>query len=408
MTQLTIRELGPIEPYAGARAGPTRGERKMHLKRVAVAVGFVVFAVAAGAAREALAVDYDWCAPIVVRPDQRLADTATCRSEWSDDEIAAGAEVVTVGDFTDVSSPVIPAPGRGCMPNPSHAANAVYVQRLRAARARVGGPPLRVVHLHRFDLVPAVYAALPGFDARMLSQTTKPWSQVTGFFDAARSAACATGCRWSDSWGGSTADVGRRIRDYIDASTGAGSFQRVVHYLVRPDGSHVYFPTAVIADLRSQSYRAWRVAEAREAIRVGGYDAIELNHKIHQYRGQHWIGSAAIPNVSAIDSTGDTYWTAQPTGYGYREYISGWSSLAAELRAAGVPYQVTISIRAWSGNSYDDPSTADYDEAEAIRGVIRSSVGALRSSSRYRASRRRVGAPASDCLRCKGVLQPDV
>lgn len=330
-----------------------------------------------GSAGDARALDYDWCAPIVVRPDQRFADAATCRSEWSDDEIAAGAEVVTLGDFTDVSSPVIAAPGRTCFPAPSHAANAVWVQRLRAARARVGGPPLRIVHLSRAELVPAAFAALPGFDARMLLQTTKPWSQVTGFFDADTSSVCAGGCRWSDSWGGNTSDLGRRVRDYVDASLGSGSFQRIVYYLARPDGKRVYWPTSAIADLRSQSYRAWRVAEAREALRVGGYDAIELSQKLAQNRGGHWIGSIGASNVAAVEAAADTYWTAEPTGYAYREYVSGWSSLAADLRAAGVPYNVTISVRAWTGNSYDDGSTTDYDEAEAIRGVIRGASSAL-------------------------------
>jgi len=320
----------------------------------------------------AAAANYDWCAPIVVRPDQRIVDTSSCTSIWNDADIASGANVVLLGDFTDVSHPVIKAPGRTCDSNPSHASNAAYVQRLKSARTAAGKPPLEIVHMHRFELVPATYAALSGFNAAHLLGTDRPWQQVLNFFDNDSSPDCVSaGCRWSDSWQGQTQlDAGQRIRDYIDRSLGTNAFQRIVYYLPRPPSNHVYYPTAAIANLQSAAYRAWRVAEAKEAIRVGGYTAIELNHKLPQYRMGHWIGLAGANDVTTLDAAGDTYWTAPPRGYAYAEYVDGWSKLAADLKANGVPYEVTIALRAWIGQSYDDPATPA-DEALAVRNVMK-------------------------------------
>jgi len=326
--------------------------------------------------REAQAVSYDWCAPVVVRPDMRIQNPSTCTSIWTDAEIGSGAEVVLLGDFTDVAQPVVTAPGRLCYPSPSHAANKPYVTRLRSARAAAGnGKPLYLVHMSRFDLVPYSFAALAPFDDAMLLTTDRPWSQVTGFFTGDQSAACAAGgCSWSDSWGG---DATRnpppyRLRDYIDRAGGAGRYQRVVQYLSRPDDPRIHWASSAIADLRNASYRAWRVAEAKAAIQVGGYDAIDLNHKLAQYRSAHWIDSPGIQDVASLNASGDTYWTAPPRGYGYSEYVQGWNQLARDLKAAGVPYEVTISWRAWGGNSYDDGATSIREDdliREALRGA---------------------------------------
>ncbi|CAG0991048.1 hypothetical protein MYXO_02402 [Myxococcaceae bacterium] len=324
-----------------------------------------------GAVLPARAATYDYCSGLVVRPDQRFVDASTCRSVYTDDEIAAGAEAVWMGDFTDVASPVIDAPVRTCFPKPSHASNAAYVKRLKDARAARGGGPLEIVHMHRFDLVPAVLMAQPPFRVSYLVGTTTPWSFVTDFFDKDTSAACLpSGCRWSDSWGGLPAkDAGVRLRDFIEREAGTGAQGRVVQYLTRPDGTDVYWPTAAIGDLRNPAYRAWRVAEAREALRVGGYTTVDLNHKLHQYRGQHWIGSARFRNVQAVESSGDTAWSAPAQGYGYQEYVQALAALASELRAAGVAYSLQIGLRGWKSNSYDDPSTPA-NEADLIRQIM--------------------------------------
>jgi len=318
----------------------------------------------------------DWCAPIAVHPDQRFVDTATCQSVYSDSEIAANAEAVMIGDFTDVAHPVVAAPPRTCDPTPSHTANSNYVGRLRAARAAVGGTPLEIVHLSRMDLVPTTFAALPGFAASYLTSTTRPWADVLGFFANDRSGPCATGlCRWSDSWGGDAVKdpPGGRLRDYIDRSGGTGRSETTVYYMARPGAPPlVYWPTAAIADLRNPAYRAWRVAEAKEAIRLGGYSAIELSHKLFQYREHaHWIGSPFAPNVDVLNASGDTLWTAPPTGYDYAEYVTGWSQLAADMRAANVPYTITITWRAWAADGMDDPATTSVNEAELIRAAMR-------------------------------------
>jgi hypothetical protein len=318
--------------------------------------------------------DYDFCSSAVIRPDQNFKDPSTCTRSYSDEEIAAGAEAVWLGDFTDVAHPVIPAPGRACMPSPSHASNAVYVNALKQARARVGGPPLWIVHMHRFELVPSTFAALPPFRASYLLRATKPFIDVTGFFANDRSPSClAKPCRWSDSWGGVEGhDVGNRLRDWIDRSGGANSYQSVDYYLARPDATNVFWATSVMANLTDPAYRAWRVAEAKEALNVGGYNLVDLNHKIPHYLfGPHAIGTSTFPNVASLQTQADTAWSAQPSGYGYPQYMQGLVSLARDLRAGGVPYSFIIALRAWTGNSFDDTSTPSVNEAELVREIMK-------------------------------------
>lgn len=316
------------------------------------------------------AAELDWCAPVAVRPDQYLRDAAACTPSFSDAELGASADVVLLGEFTDVASPTVAAPSRACTQSPSHAANAPYVQRLRAA-AR--GRPLAVVHMHRFELVPYTLADQPGFSSAHLLAATQSWAQVTGFFSNDRSGACgASGCRLIDSWKGLEGkDAGQRLRDFIDRSGGSGAYQRVVYYLARPDGTDVFYPTAALANLSNPAYRAWRVREAGASMGVGGYDAIDLNHKLHQYQAPHWIGTSGVRDVATLESRGDTFWTAQPVGYGYSTYVQGWHALAQEMRQAGVPYSVTIALRAWGGDSFDDKSTTSLNEADLVRDVLR-------------------------------------
>lgn len=318
----------------------------------------------------AAAAELDWCAPVAVRPDQYFRDPKACQGSYSDAELGAGADVVMIGDFTEVANPTVAAPGRTCAPSPSHAINAQYVQRLRNAAS---GRPLAVVHMHRFELVPYTFADQPSFSASQLLPATQSWSQVTGFFTNDTSGGCGSqGCTLLDSWKGLEGkDAGKRLRDLVDRSGGPGAYQRVVYYLARPDGTDAFFPTAVIANLGDPSYRAWRVQEAADALRVGGYDAIDLNHKLHQYQASHWIGSPGVKNVAMLESRADTFWTAQPVGYGYSAYVRGWHALAQDLRRAGVPYAMTIALRAWGGSSFDDKSTATVDEAELVRDVMR-------------------------------------
>jgi hypothetical protein len=73
-----------------------------------------------------------------------------------------------------------------------------------------------------------------------------------------------------------------------------------------------------------------------------------------------------VPDVAALNALGDTYFSAPPAGYGYPEYVEGWAALAADLRAAGVPYAVNLNAGVW-GTFYDDPATPDRDEARAIQ-----------------------------------------
>lgn len=313
---------------------------------------------------------FDWCSGIVSSPDQRWKDPRACVPFFSDEELVAGAEVLLIGEFTDVAEPKIPSPGRACEPNPTHATSAAFEKRLREARAAAGGPPIFFVHQHRFDLVSAQLAAQPGFDPAFLVRSARPFEEVEGFFAKESGAPCEGACRLSASWPNLEGkDAGRRLRDYIDAKAGEGAWRSAVYYLARPQGnSNVFGVTAAIADLGNAEYRAWRVAEAKKAFEVGGYDAIALNHKFHQYRdgAKHWIGGPEVPDVAALRATGDTYWTAPPASYGYGEYVAGWSALARELREAGVPYTVTLNAAHFTGDVFDDRSTPQ-NEAELIR-----------------------------------------
>jgi hypothetical protein len=351
---------------------------------LALLVGFA--GIAAGPDRVALALngaEYDWCSPIVVRPDQRFRGPSGCTPVWSAAEIASGAEAVLVGDFTDVSHPTIPMLTRQCTSNASHDTNAVYVQSLRAARAQTSNPPLRIIHMSRTELIPFTFAALPGFSASFLLETDRSWSAVTGFFSNDTSGACTTTpCSWSDSYTGDPQNnpAPRRLRDYVDASGGANKYQRIVYYLSRPTPP-VYWATSAIADLRNSQYRAWRVAEFKESLRVGGYDMVDLSHKLEQWQpGGWWFGAgspAGVTNVATLNAYNDTYWSAPPRGYGYSEYVQGWAQLGRDLRAAGVAYSVNVNLKAWTSNNYDDSSTTSVDEAALIREVMRGAKMAL-------------------------------
>jgi len=293
---------------------------------------------------------YDWCSEVVVRPDERFTETgSSCAPVWRDEEIASGAGVVLMGSYDDVSDARFAHPANSkCGWPTSHADNARYVAKLRALRG--SAPPLRFVHMHRFDVVADSLAALPGFRADFLLTTDRPWSDVMAFFASDRSPACgAEGCRWSDAYGAwEDRGKGTWLRDRIDAAGTPGRSKSAVYYLVR--GAQVqqhFWPTAVLADLRNPAYRAWRVGEARRAYDQGGYDAIALNQKFHQHFEPHWIGSAAIPDAAAVRAQGDdTFWSAPPRGYGLSEYMQGWIALAADLQAAGIPYAI-IDLPQW-------------------------------------------------------------
>lgn len=319
---------------------------------------------------------FDWCSEVVVRPDQRRKSVGSrCVSDWSDAAIADGAGLVLLGSGSDTSDPVFVHPTGPCGTPETHVENARFIARLRKLREGRGGAPLRFVHMHRFDLVFDTQAAQPGFDAAFLLSTDRPWSEVTGFFAKDRSPQCGrSGCRWSDAFG-AWEDRGRGtwLRDWIDQSGGPRRHQSVVYYLVRAEQvDRLFWPTAAIADLRNPAYRAWRVAAAKRAIEIGGYDAILLNQKFHQYQdGPHWIGGPKAPDVAALRKIGDdTLWSAPPRGYGYPEYVEGYAALAADLRAAGVPYAFEMPTWAWLERRADDPATPR-DEAQMIREAAR-------------------------------------
>jgi hypothetical protein len=309
-----------------------------------------------------------------VRPDERRREQgARCVAAWSDEQIAAAAEVVLIGSHNDVDRDnAATVPPTRCAFGETHRARRRYVDALREKRAKAGGAPLRVVHMTRFDLVSAALAAEPGFRADFLTRTDRPWSFVLDFFAADRSPLCGTdGCRWSHAIGAwEDRFQGAWLRDSIDASGGPKRHESVVYYIVRANQVRDRFwPTAAIADLRNPDYRAWRVAMAKRSIEIGGYDAVLLNHNFFMYQQPFWIGTDAIPDVAALRADGDTRWSAPPRGYGYPEYVEGWVALARDLRAANVPFAVQLNQWPWLVQNADDPSTTDRDEGRMIRGA---------------------------------------
>lgn len=317
---------------------------------------------------------FDWCSEVVVRPDQRFQPNGDhCAPEWSDAAIAGGAGVVLLGSYDDVSDMRFAHEANSpCGWPTSHAANGRYVTKLRAMRGTL--PPLRVIHMNRFDIVSDSLAALPGFRADFLVSTDRPWSEVTDFLAKDRSPICGSdGCRWTDNWGGVEGSGKGTLRDRIDAVGGKGRADSAIYYLVRPaQVQRFYWPLAAMADLRNSNYRAWRIGEARRAIEQGGYDAVALNHKFHQFYEPHWIASAAAPDAAALRAHGDdTLWTAPPRGYGFLDYLQGWLALATDLREAGVPYAI-IDMPGWPWLLRPgDPRLPDPDLARRIREAIR-------------------------------------
>lgn len=318
---------------------------------------------------------FDWCSDVVVRPDERFAgEGSDCTRVWRDEEIASGAGVVLIGSYNDVSDSHFAHPGNSACGWPtSHADNARYVAKLRALRG--SRPPLRIVHMTRFDLVADSLAALPGFQSDFLLTTDRPWSDVLAFFANDPSPACgAEGCRWSDAFGAwEDRGKGTWLSDRIDAAGAPGRYRSAVYYLVR--GAQVerhFWPLAALADLRNPAYRAWRVGEARRSLEQGGYDAVSLNHKFHQYFEPHWIGSAALPDAAAVRANGDdTFFSAPPRGYGLREFMQGYIALAADLKAAGVPYAI-VDMPEWPWVlGADDPRVGNPAITRGLREAIR-------------------------------------
>ncbi len=108
------------------------------------------------------------CGAVVSRPDRRFSDYDACIPEQTPEQIAARAQVVLFGSFLDVSEKLTGVPrARRCAGPYTHMNNARYVEKLRRARAVLARPPLLILHLHRFELVPVPFAALPGFDPRV-------------------------------------------------------------------------------------------------------------------------------------------------------------------------------------------------------------------------------------------------
>lgn len=321
----------------------------------------------------AVAGDLDWCAPIVVRPTERIEEPKTCRWIWSKDEIAREAEIVYVGGEGMVSDPAARPHPMTCFGDATYANVAAYVKEVEALRP-AGRPPLRWILYVRTDLVMDTAIGLPGFRTSFLVRTATPWRRVPDFFEKDKSGACPpAGCRWSESWGGHRPCDGSCLRERIEKAGPPGISEQVVYYLNLR--SHpTYWPSAALVRLDDPEYRRWLVPELQRAHASTGVSYLELNHKLWQWHPKQREGGLALraprnPDVAGLRKGGGA-WSAEPVGYGYPQYVAGWHALASELAAAGVPFSVSLGRALWdSPKSYDDPSTPRVDEAALLRAV---------------------------------------
>jgi hypothetical protein len=323
----------------------------------------------------------DWCAPVVVRPDERFYTfTPPCEPWWPDDEIARRADFILDG-FPRPSNSTIPADGNSCWGAKTMESSRAYHDRLRAAAAGYGRS-LVFVYQARFDLVARTDAGTPGFDPAFLLDAQRSWRQVTDFFTRDRTPSCVCGCEWSDDAGAPGQLPGQRMRDLIDAIGGPDTYQHKIFYGGRPSsgGSAAgaprrFFGVSAIADQTDPAYRAWRIGHMHDAIDVGGFDVVELNNKFSQYlptEAPSYWGGSQYPNVSTYMAIDNTPWSSPIQGYGYPEYVAGWAAFADDLDAAGIPFSLTLQPYIWSANTvYDDPSTPTVNEADVIRAVAR-------------------------------------
>lgn len=347
---------------------PGAGLTRTNIARTALALAAgVALGAAPSAGDDEL---YDWCAPIATRPLERFRDAARCVPQWTPAELARAAYVLlSSSELADAGTPGNPRDA--CHGEISLQSHARWIAGVKQEIAPGAAAPLFVASV-RFDLIGPHDVARAGFDPSFLLRTDRSWTAVESFFASDRSPDCADGgCRILEP-GAKAPSVFPLARE---ASRSAQAPGEAVYYLVRAArGQREFTPGWALSDLRNPAYRAWKVAEMRHVLAAGGYDAVDLNHKLHQFRPrrfrapQHWIASGEVKDVTSLNATGDTYWTAPPRAYGYAEYVAGWSAMARDLREAGIPYTVLLNAGPWMGTDYDDPASPA-DEAAAIREV---------------------------------------
>lgn len=356
-------------------------DRMKPAPRAIVAVLLLVASTLGTAGPSRAAESLDWCAPVIVRPDQRWWSTSPCEPWWKPDTIAQRADFVFDGFFTPVQ-PVLTPDTYSCWGSTTVERSRAYHDDLRA-RAAAHGRTLRFVYFARFDLVLRAFAALPGFEADFGVEASVPLSESAAFFSRDTSEPCVCGCAWSDEPGPSPAPAGTRLRDLIDARGGAGASDMRVHQGVRPatggtaDGiPRRFFGHSIVADQRNAAYRAWMIEEVKQIQLAGGYDAVDLNQKFHLYlptNPPQWWATSHTPDVATYLTDDMGRWSSQPIAYGYPEYVEGWALLADDLISAGVPYTVTVSPMFWRPGftGFDDPASALVDEMATVRSVAR-------------------------------------
>lgn len=317
---------------------------------------------AASAAPPSRAAAADWGAAIAVRPTARFLDAKSCRFLWSADELAADVDVVFLSAEGAIDSGARPPWRAPCIDHwasgiENDDASLANLGRLIAAtdaRRPKGRPRIEWILSLRFDLVLDTDAAQPGFDASFLADTRTPWSETLSFVEGAGPETCgAQGCRvveHAGSYGDADCPKNACLRARIDASAGAaGAYQRKVYYL-RTNHHPKYFLASALADARNAAYRRWRVGLAREAIARTKAQYVLLGDKFSQWNpaiepdgGRHFARSAAYPDLASVRAKGATdFFSAQPDGLGWAEYVEGWTAIARDLDAAGVPFAVQV------------------------------------------------------------------
>lgn len=314
-----------------------------------------------------------YCGGYFDQPDI-VVGSGSCSDLPSPPSLVATASAFTMGDAYEASAPTITWDGLGVSPCHDDQTPSGSV----AFRAAVGGS--RAIAATRFDLIAVPLASQAGFQHEFILETATPWASVTDFFDLDASADCSGGCSWSDNYDGRT-ELGfgspYRLRDLIDAD--GGDYRTKAYYISKSTTETDYGPLAGLADLTNAAYRAWRVADAQALLATGAYEYVTLSHKFCQYRfGQeNWLNgtlasncgetAGVVDDVTKLHDAGSHMWTAEPTDYGWSEYVQGWAAMADDLKAAGVPFVVHLNASYWlSPSTYDDPATVGINEATLI------------------------------------------
>lgn len=290
-------------------------------------------------------------------------------------------------------------------------------------------PPLEFDVRFRPDVVSYTRLAEPGFQCDWLVRLDPEgpsWTETASLLSSPRSdyRRCKGNCEFRFRYASTSHEVPAYVRarcqpesDYDDH---VGYLPHLCGGLGSGNDPTRPFPNEMVADLTDPGYRAFLVAEAKEALSIlRPGSAIHIGFKAGQYfcrvpssgKGvttpkarntpEWWIGGAGqaagqgcssggsrphrFETHQAYCDSGDTPWIGRPLDYGYPQYMRGLSALAADFREAGIPYVFDGDRKPWweptfgygkkhcagRGCRYFDDEATEADENEMLLEILR-------------------------------------